>query len=147
MTSSLLRAAISAAALFEVMTGCASGNPRGTASPGAPVTAQDIENNPNEPIEKILQRKVSGVLVTRANDGSIALQIRGAHAFVGSDAPLYLIDDVPFEPGHGGVLSGVDPYNIDSIKVLKGPDAAIYGIRGMNGVILITTKKGGPSTR
>jgi iron complex outermembrane receptor protein len=93
----------------------------------------------------VLQAKVSGVTVKRTNDGGIALQIRGASSFDGSDAPLFLVDDMPMEPGPGGALTGVDPYSIESIKVLKGAEAGIYGIRGMNGVIVITTKK--PGTR
>lgn len=141
MTSSLLRSASSVAVLFGFATGCAASNPRGQAPEKTVVTAEDIEKHPNEPIEKVLQRKVPGVLVTRAADGGIALNIRGATSFNASDAPLYVVDDAPFEPGPGGTLSGIDPYNIESIKVLKGADAGIYGIRGFNGVIVITTKK------
>jgi outer membrane receptor for ferrienterochelin and colicin len=64
------------------------------------VTAEDLEKNPGEPIEKVLQRKVPGVVVTRTADGGIALRIRGAMSFDGSDAsPLYLINDVPIEVG------------------------------------------------
>jgi len=132
---------VSAATLLGFATGCASGNPRGPSSDNSAVTAQDIEVRSNQPIERVLQGKVSGLTVTRAEDGSLAVNIRGAHSFTGTDAPLYLIDGMPFEPGAGGVLSGVDPYSIESIKVLKGADAVIYGIRAMNGVILITMKK------
>jgi TonB-dependent SusC/RagA subfamily outer membrane receptor len=121
--------------------GCASGGAPPAASTNSTVSGQELEANPGEPIEKILQSKVTGVMVRRTNDGGIALQIRGATSFDGTDAPLYLVDGGPFEPGPGGALTGVDPYNIESIKVLKGAEAGIYGIRGMNGVILITTKK------
>lgn len=111
------------------------------------VSAEEIEAQSHEPIEKVLQGKVSGLTVTRAQDGSLAVNIRGPRTLHDNDAPLYLIDGMPFEPGAGGVLSGVDPYSIESIKVLKGPDAAIHGIRGMNGVIAITMKKGGKPVR
>ena len=140
MHSSLFRTALSVAVLSELAIGCASGN-RGTSPENPTVTAEDIERNPNEPIEKVLQARTPGLLVTRADDGSIALQIRGSHSFVGTDAPLYVLDGMPFQPGPGGIVSGVDPHNIASIKVIKGAEAAIYGIQGMNGVIAITTKK------
>jgi TonB-dependent SusC/RagA subfamily outer membrane receptor len=130
------------ASMLALASACASGNPRGMPQePKSTVTAQDIENNPNEPIEKVLQGKVSGVEVIRSDDGSIAVNIRGARSFTRDEAPLYVLDGMPFEPGPGGVISGVDPYSIESIKVLKGGEAVLYGIRGMNGVIEITTKK------
>lgn len=111
------------------------------------VTAEDIEKRPNEPIERVIQDKVPGLVVTRAPDGGIALRIRGASSFDGSDAaPLYVVDDMPIEPGPGGALTGIDPYSIESIKVLKGAEAGIYGIRGFNGVIVITTKRPGKRT-
>lgn len=85
-----------------------------------------------------------GLLVTRTPDGGIAVQIRGASSFNSSNQPLYVIDDVPMEPGPSGALTGVNPYDIESIKVLKNPsDIGIYGMRGANGVIVITTKKPG----
>lgn len=142
----VLRAALSVTVLFGFTTSCASGPPRGTSPTQSVVTTEDLERNPNEPIEDILQAKVPGVLVRRTADGSISVQIRGNHSFVGDDAPLYLLDDMPLEPGPDGALTGVDPYNIVSIRVLKGADAAIYGSRGFNGVILITTKKAGKGT-
>jgi TonB-dependent SusC/RagA subfamily outer membrane receptor len=143
MTSSFPGFALSVAVLVGLAAGCASGNTRGTPPQKATVTAEDIANHPNEPIERVLQRKVPGLVVTRAADGGIALQIRGATSFRGDNAPLYVIDDTPIEPGPGGSLPGIDPYTIESIKVLKGADAGIYGIRGLNGVIVITTKKPG----
>jgi TonB-dependent SusC/RagA subfamily outer membrane receptor len=53
-----------------------------------------------------------------------------------------VLDGVPITPGPGGSLTGIDPYDIESIKVLKDPaDTAMYGMRGANGVIIITTKR------
>ena len=133
------------ATLFAIATGCSSGKPPTRPVPAKPpmVTAADIEAHPDEPIERTIQRKVTGVVVSRSPDGGIALQIRGVTSFTGTDAPLWMLDDVPFEPGPGGALIGIDPHTIESIKVLKGADAGIYGIRGFNGVIVIKTKKGG----
>jgi TonB-dependent SusC/RagA subfamily outer membrane receptor len=108
------------------------------------VTAKDIENNPNQPIEQLLQAKVPGVWITRTADGGVAVQIRGTTSFYGSNQPLYVIDGVPIQPGPNGALTGVNPYDIESIEVLKdAADTAIYGMRGANGVIVVKTKKPG----
>lgn len=112
--------------------------------PAAPTTmsSKDLERNPgNESIEKVLQAKAPGVLVTRTADG-VAIQIRGPSSFSGNTQPLFVIDDVPMEAGPGGALRGINPYDIDTIKVLKDPaETGIYGMRGANGVILIKMKK------
>jgi TonB-dependent SusC/RagA subfamily outer membrane receptor len=63
---------------------------------------------------------------------------------LGDNRPLYVIDEVPMQAGPGGALVGVNPHDIDTIQVLKNPaDTGRYGIRGANGVILITTKRPG----
>jgi TonB-dependent SusC/RagA subfamily outer membrane receptor len=130
--------------LLVAVTACASGTARHETATKPDVTAEDLAKNPNEPIEVILQRKVPGITVTRTADGGVAIRIRGAMSFDGSDAgPLYLLNDHEIAAGRDGALPGVNPYDIDSIKVLKGADAAIYGIRGANGVIAITMKKPG----
>jgi TonB-dependent SusC/RagA subfamily outer membrane receptor len=146
MASSSLRAVLSIPVLFGLAMGCASAPAPRTPSDNSTVTGADLERNPGEPIERVLQAKVPGVVVRRTDDGGIAVQIRGATSFDGTDAPLYLIDGGPFEPGPGGALTGVDPYSIESIKVLKGAEAGIYGIRGLNGVILIKMKTGASRT-
>ena len=128
------------AVLWIAASACGSGRSRVGSSDDQAVTSADLDRNPDKPIERVLQEKVSGVTVTRSNDGDIAVQIRGGGSLVGADAPLYILDGLPFQPGPGGALSGVDPYSIESIRVLKGPEAVIYGSRGFNGVILITTK-------
>jgi iron complex outermembrane receptor protein len=91
---------------------------------------------------------IPGLLVTRTPNGGIALQIRGPSSFYSGNAPLYVIDDVPVEPGPGGGVPDVNPHDIESIRVLKDPaDIGIYGMRGANGVIVITTKKPGKQIR
>jgi TonB-dependent SusC/RagA subfamily outer membrane receptor len=53
-----------------------------------------------------------------------------------------MVDGSPFMPGPNGTLTGLNPYDIESIKVLKDPaDLAMYGVRGANGVIIIKTKQ------
>ena len=51
-----------------------------------------------------------------------------------------MLNGSPFAPGTGGVLSGINPEDIESIRFLRGADATLYGIDGANGVIVITTK-------
>ena len=142
MGTSFVRAALSLSAL-GVLVACASQGPK--ERPPQPVTsAQEVERNPGDPIEKLLQKTDPGVLVSPTGNGGIAVQIRGTGSFYGSDQPLYLIDDVPVTPGPGGALVGINPHDIESIKVLKNPqDTGIYGMRGANGVILIKMKKAG----
>jgi len=108
------------------------------------VTADDVQRNPTTPIEQILSGKVAGVTVTRAPDGGLVMRIRGSASMTGPEEPLYVVDGTPITAGPGGSLTGINPYDIESISVLK--DAAsltMYGSRGANGVIVIKTKKAG----
>ena len=128
MTSAMQRAALSALVL-GFATACASssatGHPSGGKSAPAPtqgVTAKDIEQHDGQPIEAVLQAKVPGIMVTRLADGGIAIQMRGtASSFYGSTQPLFVVDGVVFRPGPNGELVGINPYDIESIKVLRTP--------------------------
>ena len=112
-----------------------------TPAPRSGVTSEDIQRNPGQSIEEILKGRVAGVTVTRT-DGGIAVRIRGSTSIYGNNEPLYVLDGVPITPGPGGSLTGIDPYDIESIEVLKDPaDTALYGMRGANGVIVIKTKR------
>lgn len=84
-----------------------------------------------------------GVVVGRSSDGSLTVRIRGGSSSqYGNNAPLYIVDGVPFSPSTDGGLSGINPHDISSIRVLKdAADITMYGIRGANGVIVIKTKK------
>ena len=127
-----------------LITGCKSGQRTSDTSapqPTADVTSEDIQRAPGQSIEEILKGRVAGVTVTRV-DGGIAVRIRGATSIYGSNEPLYVVDGVPIQPGPGGSLVGIDPYDIESIEVLKDPaDTALYGMRGANGVIVVKTKR------
>ena len=129
-------------ALVVLGTACASSG-RGVAAATPSRAGEELQTG--DDIVKVLSAKSPGTMISRTSDGGIAVQIvQGANSFYGSSEPLYLLNDVPFRPGPGGALTGVNPYDIESIKVLKGPsDTAMYGVRGANGVILITTKKPG----
>lgn len=108
----------------------------------AGITSGEIRKRPRETIATLLQGRSSGVEVIVSPDGSFSVRIRGAASFYGNPEPLYVIDGMPVTPGPGGALAGIDPYEIESIRVLKNPaETAIYGVRGANGVIVITTKR------
>jgi len=120
-------------------------NRRDTGPAEAPVvTAEDIERSPGTPIEQIIESKIPGIRVARTTSGGISIRIHGTSSFYGNNEPLYVIDGTPMEPGPNGALNGVNPYDIESIRVLKDPaETGIYGVRGANGVIVITTKRPG----
>ena len=105
------------------------------------VDADAIAAAQGQPIEKILADRVAGVRLGRASDGSLTVQIRGG-SMNADNQPLYVIDGVPITPGPGGSLSGINPYDIQSIEVLKDAvGTTMYGSRGANGVIVIKMKK------
>jgi TonB-dependent SusC/RagA subfamily outer membrane receptor len=144
MSASSCRATLAVAGLVGLVAACASGRTSRAPASGTSITARDIEHSGTRPIEAVLQAKAPGALVTRTDDGGIAIQIRGVTSIHGSNEPLYVVDDVPFQPGPGGSLRGVNPYDIETIEVLKNPaDIGVYGSRGANGVIRIETKKPG----
>ncbi|MFW0737136.1 SusC/RagA family TonB-linked outer membrane protein [Flavobacterium sp. T12S277] len=125
------------------------------------IKAADIEKQPvNNPLAA-MQGRMSGVNITQSTGlpgGAFDIQIRGRNSIrTEGNAPLYIIDGVPYAsqsvmttglsggimPGTTSPLNSINPSDIESIEVLKDADAtAIYGSRGANGVVLITTKKG-----
>ena len=117
-----------------------------------------LRTNPSG-INQALQGKLAGVQVQQA-DGApgagISIQIRGANSFTTNTEPLYIVDGVPFGAGEAPAasaygdkqrnnpLSLINPKDIASIEVLKDASStAIYGSRGANGVVIITTKGAG----
>jgi len=154
MSTSRRPALVPLALLLTAAVGCGgkSATPAPSPSPtndaASTVSSKEVTQNPNAPIEQVLQGRIAGVTVGRGQDGGLVVRIRGATSFSGSEDPLYVVDGVPITPGPGGSLSGVSPYDIESISVLK--DAAsltMYGSRGANGVILIKTKKAAKKQR
>ena len=88
----------------------------------------------------LVEGNVAGVHVSPAPGGGLRIQVRGINSFTGNTDPLYVVDGMPIQPSANGVLSSVNPRDVESITVLKGASAAIYGSRGGNGVIVIKTK-------
>jgi TonB-dependent starch-binding outer membrane protein SusC len=129
------------------------------------VTAEEIQKQPvNNPLQA-LQGRMAGVYIqqnTGMPGGGIKIQIRGQNSLrtggantVNGNLPLYIVDGIPFTSSSmtsaytsnsnlqgGNPLSAINPSDIESIEILKDADAtAIYGSRGANGVVLITTKR------
>ncbi len=133
-------------------------------------SAQDVESEDllvtgDGNITSALSGKIAGVQIAQTAGGAGAktrIEIRGTSSLSGYDEPLWVVDGVPFDNGNGtekdrtgeevsiwggtsraGGAFDLNPEDIESISVLKGPNAAaLYGERGGNGVIMITTKKG-----
>jgi len=131
------------------------------------VSAQEIETQPVSNPLAALEGRVPGVIISQSSGvpgSSFNVEIRGRTSLdqsLSKNDPLFVIDGVFFEPGNqpanqlrsaandnfgnGGLspLASINPSDIESIEILKDADAtAIYGSRGANGVVLITTKKG-----
>jgi TonB-dependent SusC/RagA subfamily outer membrane receptor len=125
------------------------------------VSVNDRVATQSNSVDQLLQGRASGVQVIQngATPGSgISVKIRGTNSLRGNNEPLYVIDGIiissagedvlPTGIGNTGQetqngLNGINPRDIESIQVLKDASAtAIYGSRGANGVVLITTKKG-----
>ena len=105
------------------------------------VTSKDINAVAVTGLDQAIQGRLSGVQVTQNSGepgGSVSIRIRGVGSINSSNEPLYVVDGVPY-----GNLNAINPNDIDRIDVLKdAASAAIYGSRGSNGVVLVTTKRG-----
>ena len=122
----------------------------------ASVSADEIANQPVASLDAALQGRASGVFVSSPSGtpgAGITMNIRGQTSLSASSEPLYVIDGVPIiSEDLSGLFSGgqstnsladLNPNDIASIEILKDASAtAIYGSRGANGVVLITTKRG-----
>lgn len=106
------------------------------------VSAEDIRSRPVANTLQAIQGKAAGVDVTsNERPGEVGnILIRGVRSINASNGPLYVVDNVPLNFGN---ISSINPNDIESIDILKDASAtAIYGSRGANGVVLITTKRG-----
>ena len=125
----------------------------------ASVEGQDLQMTPANTFVQSLQGRAPGVNVPAASNapgGGIRVRIRGSNSINASSDPLYVVDGFPIDnnvqstPSGAGnnafgadPLSSISPNDIESIEILKDASAtAIYGARGANGVVIITTKRG-----
>jgi TonB-linked SusC/RagA family outer membrane protein len=113
------------------------------------VSSTDIQKQSVTSAEEALQGQISGVQVTKnsgAPGGGSTVRIRGTNSIRAGNNPLYVIDGLPIGGGSSpsqNPLSLINPQDIVSIEVLKDASAtAIYGARGANGVVMVTTKQG-----
>lgn len=165
-TSVTIKMSLSEAAMDVVVVNKGYYNERKQLSTGnvSTVKAADIERQPVSNPLAAIQGRMPGVVITQTTGvpgGAWKIQIRGKNSFRNTDAsandPLYVVDGVPYPFSlmnnmsgaryditlGGSPLNFVNPQDIESIDILKDADAtAIYGSRGANGVVLITTKKG-----
>lgn len=114
------------------------------------VKSAEILQTPVANVAQGLQGRVAGLQVVQnsaAPGGNVSVRVRGTNSIRGSSEPLFIVDGVQFNNG-GGVndlspLSTINPNDIASVEVLKDASStAIYGARGANGVVIITTKRG-----
>lgn len=153
----------SAAALDEIVV-VGYGTQRKSDLTGSVTSLSQDDLNPgaNASVDQLMLGRAAGVQITQASSapgGGLAIRIRGASSLNASNEPLYVIDGFPIDNSpnlsSGGAaqtgdnqsprnpLNALNPADIQSIEILKDASAtAIYGSRGANGVILITTKKG-----
>lgn len=107
------------------------------------VDMSDLQKAPVRSFDEALAGRVAGVQVSSADGqpgAAVNIVIRGSNSITQDNSPLYVIDGFPIENPNNNVI---DPSEIESMEILKDASAtAIYGARGANGVIIITTKKG-----
>jgi TonB-dependent SusC/RagA subfamily outer membrane receptor len=104
-------------------------------------TAEDWEGTPTARLEELFVGRFPGVRVVSA-PGGIQVRIRGQSSISGPTSPLYIVDGMPYEASNG--LVNINPRDVAKIEVLKDiGQTAFYGVRGANGVIIITTKRPG----
>jgi TonB-linked SusC/RagA family outer membrane protein len=115
----------------------------------ASVSTRSIENQPLTGLDQAMAGQVAGVRVAQTTGtpgGGATVRVRGTGSIGAGNEPLYVIDGFPVEGDYSrnyNPLSTINPNDIESIEILKDASAAaIYGSRGSNGVVLITTKKG-----
>lgn len=117
------------------------------------VKSKDIENRPYTSVDQALQGKVAGLQAPLASGqpgASQSIRIRGFGSATAGNNPLYVVDGIIINAGDftsltttANTLAGLNPNDIETVTVLKDAQAtSIYGSRGANGVIIITTKKG-----
>lgn len=115
----------------------------------ATISTQGIENQPITGLDQAMAGQAAGIQVSQRSaspGGGVTVRVRGAGSIGAGNEPLYVVDGIPIEGSFSrdlNPLASINPNDIESIQVLKdASSAAIYGSRGANGVVLITTKRG-----
>jgi len=111
------------------------------------VSMEDVKKSSDPNMDVALAGRISGLISTQSDGGQPGqdagyLYLRGSATLNGAD-PLILVDGVSYETYRSNILAEMDPNEVENISVLKDASAtAVFGIRGANGVILVTTKRG-----
>jgi TonB-dependent SusC/RagA subfamily outer membrane receptor len=109
----------------------------------ASATASDFGKVRARQVEELMVGRFAGVQVVQTPSGGFTVRIRGVSTFVGNTEPLYVVDGVPVQVAPGRGIDWLNTGDIARIDVLKdAASTAAYGMRGGNGVVLITTKRG-----
>ena len=115
--------------------------PASSATPSRNATVEVAEDGPGAGrLEELLTGRVPGLSVRKRADGTYTVRLRGARGAADAE-PLVLLDGVPMGGGTAHALADINPRDVERVEVIK--DAAslsLYGIRGANGVIAITTR-------
>lgn len=121
------------------------------------IKSEAIKEMPVVSVDQAIQARAPGVQVTQSSaapGGGISIRVRGANSINSGSEPLYVIDGFPVYPDNGAIgtsgnrqasnaMATINPNEIESIEILKDASAtSIYGSRGANGVVLITTRRG-----
>lgn len=102
-----------------------------------------LQEQPDESIAEIIATRVPGTQLVRDANGALSLRLRGEGSFYSDGRPLVVVDGVELDPAQSSLLTTINPHDVATIQVLKDPSQlSLYGIRGSNGVIVITTKRG-----
>lgn len=108
---------------------------------GHSATSRDFGDQRAGQVEELMEGRFPGVRILRTAQGGFLVQVRGSTSLSGVNGPLYIIDNTPVDVGPAGLV-GLNPADIAKIRVLTDiASTAFYGIRGANGVVLITTKR------
>jgi TonB-dependent SusC/RagA subfamily outer membrane receptor len=128
----------------QVFSGQATGVERkNAATTVARVGAEDLTRTPAQNMEQAVSGRVTGAIVSasHAPGAQIQMRLRGMTTILGNTTPLYIVDGVTVYS-----IDGINPNDIEDLQILKGASAgAMYGSRASNGVVIITTKRGGLS--
>ena len=115
--------------------------PPGAVQPAREVSSLGPQKAEGHTMAELFVGKFSGVQVLTASGGGITLRIRNGGTGYNRGAPLIVVDGVPMTRGTSELLF-IDPADIDTIEVLKSAaSSSFYGFQGVNGVVLITTKR------
>lgn len=107
------------------------------------ISGEEAEDQPFSYTEQLLRGQIAGVEVITYPGGGISVRIRGMNSITGSSEPLYVVDGMPVLQRSREGLRWLNTQDIAKIQVIKDIDArALYGARGANGVVIITTKLG-----